>query len=192
MDNIYKEIISDSIMSLCIDLITNKIDFSIIVNNSDDWDRPLPERLKNDFIMNIDSVTLDFPEWNELLNQKALTSITVSKVINQFTSRQTDEQIYKKFNDYLDDLGLNTLSKREWEQSFKRYYLQKIGNKNIYQLDIKKELLKVIRNNIEQCNNEIANLLELCVQSLPQKIFTKFTNTIDIKTAILCELILEE
>jgi len=138
------------------------------------------------------SVTLDFQEWSELLDKKALTSITVSQIINQFTISQTDEQVYKKLDDYLDDLGLNTLSKRKWEQSFKKYYLQRVGNKNIYQLDIKKELLKIIDKNIEKCNDEIKSLLELCIQSLPTKVATKFVNDIDIKTAILCELILKE
>jgi hypothetical protein len=138
------------------------------------------------------SVTLDFKNWDELLDKKALTSITVSQVINRFTSRQNDEQIYKKFDDYLTDLGLNTLSKRKWDKSFKKYYLQSIANKNIQQLDIKKELLKVIECNEDKCNNEISILLELCLESLSKNISNKFTDEIDIKTAILCELILQD
>lgn len=138
------------------------------------------------------SVTLDFPKWNDLLDKKALTSVTVSQVINQFTNRQSDEQVYKKLDNYLSDLGLNTLAKRQWEHAFKKYYLQRIGNKNIYQLDLKKELSKAINNHVEQCNNEISTLLELCVQSLPEKVSEKLADDIDIKAAILCELILEE
>lgn len=138
------------------------------------------------------SVTLDFKEWDDLLNKKALTSITVSQIINQFTNRQNDEQIYKKFDDYLSDLGLNTLSKRKWDKSFKKYYLQRVANKNIQQLDIKKELLKVIEDNEDKCNGDISTLLELCLKSLSKNVSKKFMDEMDIKTAILCELILQE
>ncbi|MDP2894535.1 MAG: dsDNA nuclease domain-containing protein, partial [Sulfurimonas sp.] len=48
-------------------------------------------------------VTYDFKQWDRLLKEKALTSITVTKVINEFTNRKQDEKVYQELESYFKD-----------------------------------------------------------------------------------------
>lgn len=137
-------------------------------------------------------VSFDYSLWNDLLEKKGLTSITVSNVINQFTERKNDADVYRKLDEYLEELGLKVLLKRSWQKSFERYYLQRIGNRSIAQLDMVKQLSVSLDNQLPNCNNDIEKLLILVIDELPEQLKKSFSEELDIKTAILCELILKE
>ncbi|MDD3597412.1 DUF4297 domain-containing protein [Sulfuricurvum sp.] len=137
-------------------------------------------------------VSFDYPLWDDLLEKKSLTSITVTNVMNQFTERKNDADIHRKLNEYLEELGIKTLTKHSWQKSFERYYLQRIGNKSIAQLDTIKQLSESIEKQLPSCNEEIEELLTLVMDELPEPFKKSFTEELDIKTAILCELILKE
>ncbi|QOR62033.1 DUF4297 domain-containing protein [Sulfurovum sp. ST-21] len=145
--------------------------------------RPLYDELTRKGI-----VKNDFKEWEELLDKKALTSITVNKVIRQFTKRKDDDKIFRELDEILKELGLNTIQRKSWIKSFERYYLNRIGNKTLHQLDIQKE----IEVNINDCNDEISQLIDLCLINLSQNVKEKFNEEKDIKTAIICEFILKD
>lgn len=138
------------------------------------------------------SITFDFPEWEDLLENKALTSITVLKVINQFTNRKSDAEVYRALDSFLNELELASLAKRKWKQSFDRYYLQRLGNKNISQLDTTNRICSEIDKHLHQCNDQIEQLLILVTGDLAEKVKNSFTEEHDLQTAILCELILKE
>lgn len=133
-------------------------------------------------------VTDDYQDWNELLKNKALTSITVEKVINEYTQRKENSEIKKKLDDILNELNFKTMKKSKYVQSFDRYYLNRIGSKTLGQLDIKKS----IEDNLEKCDDEIEKLIEVVSSSLPDPVKNQFSNEIDIQTAIICEYILKE
>ena len=133
-------------------------------------------------------VTNDFKNWDDLLKNKALTSITVENVINEFTKRKDNDEIFKKLDDILNELNLRSMQKSKYVKSFNKYYLNRIGSKTLTQLDIGRS----IENNLEKCDEKIEKLIELVNTSLPESITSQFSNQIDIKTAIICEHILKE
>jgi len=133
-------------------------------------------------------ITNDFKEWEELLKNKALTSITVTEVITQFIKRKNDDEIFRELESILNELGLNTIQKSTWKKSFRRYYLNRLGNKTLGQLDIK----VAIESSMGDCNDEIHNLIGLVQDKLPIAIQEQFTQDIDVKTAIICEYILKD
>ncbi len=145
--------------------------------------RPLIDELKRKGI-----VTDDFKNWDKLLENKALTSITVGKVINEFTQRKNDDKIFRKLNTILDELGYKTMQKTKYEKSFGKYYLNRIGNKTIGQLDIR----KAIEDNLNNCDDEIKKLIDLVVDHLSETIQNQFPDSMGVETAVICEYILKE
>ena len=137
-------------------------------------------------------VTFDYKEWSELLEKKGLTSIDVESVINKFTKHKNKDEIYKKLHSVLSEMDLKVLQKKSWEKSFDKYYLEKLGNKTTKQLDIKKAILTVIQDNLDSCEDNMETLLESCKNSLDVNIMAYFRYEKELKSAIICELILEE
>jgi hypothetical protein len=135
-------------------------------------------------------ITYDFKQWDRLLEQKALTSITVTKIINEFTNRKQDEKVYQELEGYLRDLSLNALLQKKWKKSFDKYYLKRIGNKSNLQLDTSNQIIFAINENIEQ--DDIHTLIELVIKKLDDAIKEQFIEDQSLETAILCELILME
>jgi len=74
MTNKYKEILSKGIYDTVAELIMQEEDFAIVVNNFNDWNVELPERLKSheQFILNINKQTLEDSyvddDWNIVIN----------------------------------------------------------------------------------------------------------------------------
>lgn len=134
-------------------------------------------------------VTYDFKQWDRLLEQKALTSITVTKIINEFTNRKQDEIVYRELDGHFRDLFLNTLQQKKWRKRFDKYYLQRIGNKSNLQLDTSNKIIFAINANEE---DNISKLIELVTEQLDNAIKEQFTEEKSLETAILCELILME
>jgi hypothetical protein len=84
------------------------------------------------------------------------------------------------------------LEKRNWKKSFERYYLQRVGNKATNQFDISSDIKTTISKYLPNSNDDITLLLSQAIDSLSEKTKKKFDNDMDIKCAILCELILED
>lgn len=169
-----------------ISIVVKKL-FPDSLTQAEDIYRPLIDELTRK-----GTVTFDFSSWDSLIKEKALTSMTVTKVINQFTHRKSDDQVYRKLDLLLNDLELKSLQKRSWERSFERYYLQRIGNKTTAQLDLVNSINSTIDSYLDQSNDEIKELFNLVSEALPVNIKQQFTDQIDLQAAILCELILKE
>jgi hypothetical protein len=117
-----------------------------------------------------------------------LTSITVSKIIHQFTERKEDKIVYEELANIFEELKLRAMIKSKWRKSFERYYLNRIANKTLEQLNIQDEIQKQLDN----CDDEIETLIQLVEDNLHISIKENFQSDIDIKTAIICEYILGE
>lgn len=137
-------------------------------------------------------VTYDFHQWDRLLAQKALTSITVARVINEFTSRKQDDEVYRKLEGYFRDLSLNTMQQKKRKKVFDKYYLSRLGNKTSLQLDTSNKIISAIDEHIKTAEDDIKKLIKLVVEQLDEAITEQFTEDKSLEAAILCELILME
>ncbi|MGQ8870426.1 DUF4297 domain-containing protein [Myroides sp. TSA_177.3] len=146
-------------------------------------------RLLLDEINTKGTITYDFSKWEELLEKKALTSITISKVINKFTSLKDDEKIKNQFDDIAKELGLNTITSRKLKQSFTNYRLTRLGNKSVFQLGMTKNITKLINEVIDDGENNFKELIEKVSKKIDEKYNSFFIETIDLEAAIICEYI---
>lgn len=147
-------------------------------------------RLLIDEIQRKGQVTYDFKKWDELLSKKALTSITVSKVINQFTSLKDEAKVSSEFIDICNELNLNSIEKRLLKRPFDRYRAQKNGNNSLAQLDLTRFFKKEIQDNIDSGVISISTLIGNILEVIPKKIKRQFHSDNEIRSAIICEFIL--
>lgn len=169
-----------------ISLVINKL-FPSSTTNSDDIYKLLINELQSK-----GTITFDYKNWDELLDKKGLSSNNVKEIINKFTQHKKKEEIYKKLHDVLSELDLKILEKKAWEKAFNRYYLEKLGNKTTKQFDIKKSIISVIQDNLDSSGDSIKILLDKCKENLDDNIKVYFNDEKELKSAIICELILEE
>jgi hypothetical protein len=147
-------------------------------------------RLLIDEVNRKGTVTYDFKNWDELLSKKALTSITVTRVINEFTNLKDEAKIESEFNSICFELGLKSIESKRLRQSFNRYRCQRISNSSTIQMDTTKFITKEIQTNIENGVVSLDVLINNVQQSMPTKIGKQFTNIDDVKSAIICEYII--
>lgn len=147
-------------------------------------------RLLIDEVNRKGTVTYDFKNWDELLLKKALTSITVTRVINEFTNLKDEAKIESEFNSICIELGFKSIQSKKLRQSFNRYRCQRISNGSTIQIDTTKFITKEIQNNIDNGIISLEELISNVQNSLPIKISNQFTTIEEVKSAIICEYII--
>lgn len=135
-------------------------------------------------------VRYDFLKWQDFLNEKALTSITVSKVINQFTNIKDEEKIQGLLNQILKELGLNTIQSTNLRRAINRYRQLRISNNSTIQIDTTKSIINLIHFNLAKGIEDLPLLVCNICDAVPQKIREYFVGEEELKGAIICEYIL--
>jgi hypothetical protein len=137
-------------------------------------------------------VTYDFSKWTDLISNKALTSITVTKVINQYTNLKDEVKVLAEFTAITTELGLNVMRAKNLKKNFDRYRQSRLGNKTVSQLDTTNAIKLLITSNTAAANNDIKILIENVFNSLDKKVKSNFASDEDVKAAIICEYIMED
>jgi hypothetical protein len=135
-------------------------------------------------------VTYDFTQWDELLHSKALTSIQVAKVINEFTNLKDEAKIESEFISICDEIGLKSIETREIKKLFSRYRRQKIGNRSSLQIDTSSFFVKKIELNIAEGIKDMKVLIDSIYKEIPPKIGRQFSSKDAIVAALICEYIM--
>ena len=146
-------------------------------------------RILIDEINNKGVVTYDFAKWDELLSKKALTSVTINKVINDFTNIKDEAKLHAEFNEIATELGLGTIIRKKLKTSFDRYRLARLGNSSVLQLEITNAIVELINNEITSGESDIKLLIEHVTDNLDKKYKESFSNNEDLTGAIICEYI---
>lgn len=146
-------------------------------------------RILIDEINNKGVVTYDFAKWDELLSKKALTSVTINNVINDFTNIKDEAKLHAEFNEITNELGIGTIIRKKLKTSFDRYRLTRLGNSSVLQLEITNAIVELINNEITSGESEIKLLIEHVIDNLDKKYKQSFSNNEDLTGAIICEYI---
>jgi len=133
--------------------------------------------------------TFDYKLWDEALVNKALTSKTVSEVINAHTNFKDNGKIHAKFAEVCNELGITFMQRKNLERSFSRYQSNSNGKKTTQTLRISNEIKKEIEKNESSCKNSISKLLELVGVSISSKTRKNFPSETDFKSAVIYEYI---
>lgn len=147
-------------------------------------------RLLIDELYRKGKVKYDFSKWDELLKNKALTSIQVSKVINEFTNIKDEAKIEIEFNKICSEMGFKSLQAKKLKRSFDRYKRQRISNTSTLQKDITQFFTKNIDKGISDGLTEMTELIERTFNSAPNKMKKQFTTKDEFSTALICEYIM--
>lgn len=135
-------------------------------------------------------VTYDFAKWDELIKNKALTSIQVTKVINDFTNIKDEARIETEFNKVCFEMGLKSIQAKKLKRSFDRYKRQRISNSSTLQKDITFFFVDHIENAINEGLTEFTILIDRIYSSAPDKIKKQFHTKDEFSTALICEYIM--
>ncbi|MGE5410017.1 MAG: dsDNA nuclease domain-containing protein, partial [Clostridiales bacterium] len=135
-------------------------------------------------------VTYDFSKWDELLSNKALTSIQVTKVINEFTNLKDEAKIEAEFNNICSEMGLKLIETKLLKRSFGRYKRQRISNSSSIQIDTTNFFVKEIEINMNCGINEMITIIENVYNSATQKILKQFASKDEFTSALICEYIM--
>ncbi len=138
------------------------------------------------------AITYDFTKWDDLLKDKALTSITVTTVINQYSNLKDEGMVVSEFNSISDELTLNVMQRKSLKRCFDRYRQKRLGNKTVSQLDVTAGIKASIAANMAAANNKIQDLINLVHNTLDTKVKSNFATNEDITAAIICEFIMED
>lgn len=136
--------------------------------------------------------TNDYTEWDDLLSKKALTSKTVTSVINQFTRPVGEIEVERKFNEMANELGYTFIKRNKLKQNFERYRQSRIGKKDSLQLETTEKIRGLLEEKIDQCDEDVKILISLVLQELPVKITQQFMSNDHVTSAIMCEYIMLE
>ena len=135
------------------------------------------------------TVTYDLRKWDELLHAKALTSVTVAKVLSQFTNLRDDGVVQAKFEGIVSELGLNSITKRNLSKAFSRYRLNKTGNRSKSQIDISKDINETITEILGGGLESMEQLLAMTKPRLTAMTIQTFPLAEDLDAAIILEYI---
>lgn len=137
-------------------------------------------------------VTYDFANWSALLKNKALTSITVNQVINQYTNLKDEAKVEGEYNAIAAELKLRVMESKSFKQCFDRYRQMRIGNRTVLQLDTSKSIKSLIKSNWTTANDDMQILIDSVCNNLDDNIKRNFPSDLDLKAAIICEFIMED
>ncbi|PKL17121.1 MAG: DUF4297 domain-containing protein [Spirochaetae bacterium HGW-Spirochaetae-5] len=134
-------------------------------------------------------VTFDYNKWDDALEKKALTSIKVTEVINEFTSTIYEEKYQTYFQEIVTELKLNVINRDSLRKAFNRYKLQRLGNRSATKLSTSKKICTLINSFLKNSGDEIAEMIQYVNDNLPLKIKEQFQSKIEIDAAIIFEYI---
>ncbi|MBT2622836.1 DUF4297 domain-containing protein [Chryseobacterium sp. ISL-6] len=147
-------------------------------------------RLLIDEINRKGKLTYDFTKWDELLTNKALTSLTVTEVINSFTNIKEEAKVETEFYAICSELKINSINSKLLKRSFDRYRTKRISNSSTVQMDTTNFIVDQIQINVDKGVDNLEQLIESVKIKMPKNIIRQFNEDIDIKSAIICEYIM--
>lgn len=137
-------------------------------------------------------ITYDIRKWEDFLASKALTSNTVTQVINQFTNIKDEATIQTKFGDIIRELGLKIIPAKALEQCFNRYRQNRVGTRSTLVIDTTKEISNLINQEIASGTTEMEEFLNNVAAKISSKNKKQFTNDNEVKAAIIYEFIIQQ
>ena len=134
--------------------------------------------------------TYDFTLWDEVLKNKALTSIQVTNVLSEFTNIKNEANIEIDFNNICKELGYNLILIKKIQRHFRRYRTQRISNRGTLQIDTTSFLIEEINSCFSNGIDRIEELISTIKASMPEKLSKQFSTDDEIASAIICEFIM--
>lgn len=138
------------------------------------------------------SNTFDYEKWDEALNKKALTSITINEVINTFTNSKNEVNILSEFESICSELGILSIRKKKLKRGFDRYRISRTGNRDSSTIKVAKEFQQLIDNNISTSDDNLQTLINNIKEGLKAETKSSFNSEDLLVGAIIYEYIIKD
>jgi hypothetical protein len=132
-------------------------------------------------------VLYDFPEWEELLENKGVISIAVQKIFSNFTAPQNGPLLREEFNEVVEEMGLSVMERRDMWRSYQRHFQRCADIKDLKQIAVSAEIQSLIANNKHSSNKQISLLVKLVFNALSPDSKGYFVTDEDAKAAVIYE-----
>lgn len=135
--------------------------------------------------------TTDYTEWQDLIDKKALTSITIQKIFEDFTTTKSEVVVNSEFMQITQELTLSAMATITFRQEFERYRVNKVKNKSANRTDTSSVIKDLIATHKDNCSGQIGTLLTLVKNDLPNKNKNQFLTDTQMEAAIICEYLIK-
>lgn len=137
-------------------------------------------------------VTTDYENWDELLKNKGLTNLDVSRVASLNVKFVESDKIETIFDQIVAEMGLHIGQRITLKRAYKKYEGEKKYAKTTVQLEVGKNIQTAVKNNIFVFEDlGIGDFLVQCIKDIPEETISKFQNNNFLHGAVIYELILE-
>ena len=135
------------------------------------------------------TVTYDYTKWDELIENKALTSEKIKKTIGVHTSTQELEKIKNELNLILVEMNEKYLFNKNIRDKIENIYFQRLAFPSSFSLSIKSEIKDAIKKASKVEDKDIINLINNTVEILSFNTKEKLGSQQDVLAEIIFEII---
>ena len=137
-------------------------------------------------------VSYDYTKWDDLLNQKALTSKKVQNTILTHTSLRQNDQLLDELNQICNELGFNYLEKKYLKKIIERIHIERIGFPSALSIRIKKAITEELEDIGISFKSDINIIIEEVENKLSQSFKKIIGSNLEVKASIIYEILVSE
>lgn len=134
------------------------------------------------------SVYYDYQKWDDLLENKALTSKKVTQVISTHVSLQDIKSILDEASEIASELNLDYVQKKRLKKNIERIHLNAIGFPTALNLKISASIYRIL-SSIAKDISDLNSLIHETLNLIPDKTKHEIGNSDDIRDSIIYEII---
>lgn len=133
------------------------------------------------------SVTTDFKRWDEMLENKALTSKKVKNVIEALSTNESETKIKKYFEEAIKEMGYSIIIRPKMVQCFERYCMNRFAERETTNISKQKEIKKLIDLSSNENFNNAKELFDWMEKKAPRDLKQLFPDSESMKVALMYE-----
>lgn len=147
-------------------------------------------RLLIDRLREVGKDTYDYKTWEDLLENKSLTSETIRNTIDNITLVKTEKEVNDLFLQIIIELGYdNSLNQTKPKNIFRRYRQNIIGNPSLDRLNKSNSIQGAIKKVYSSHLSIFKDIIDLTKDQLTDEIKNKFESEEELIIAIISEFI---
>lgn len=133
-------------------------------------------------------ISYDYKKWDDLLENKALTSPKVTEAITVNISLPDISDMLNQAYEVANEIGLNYLQKKQLRSSIEKIHIESVGFPTSLRLRVRKSINQAL-DSVKTKTTDMNNLLEEVSNSLPRSLREEIGSNKDVRNHIIYEVI---
>ena len=135
-------------------------------------------------------VSYDYKKWEDLVEKKGLTSVTVDRVINQFAVDDRKVDLRSNFDLLAAELAIPFIQKKNLWKCVERYYTRAIASRDPATMAIVQQICDKVSSAEDLSFSATIDAIEFIESELSEKTKQALGNANDIRGAVICRMLL--